>query len=141
MRKVLLLTPIALLFLCVSVSAQDVNTDSLNLVSKINADQIKLDKLQSRLQEQIKKKEQATMRAQESANENLKAANKLSDKPGNKKLARRADKKASIAKRDAKNARKASGKVDDLQKDIENTKQRIAANQGKLNKFKEGRRE
>jgi len=141
MRKVLLLTPIALLFLCVSVCAQEVNKDSLSLVSKINADQTKLDKLQSQLEQQIKKKEDATMRAQESANENLKAANKLSDKPGNKKLARRADKKASIAKRDAKNVRKASDRVDDLQKDIQNTKQRIAVYQGRLKKYNEGRRE
>lgn len=130
-----------MLFLCVSISAQEVNTDSLSLVSKINSDQIKLDKLQSQLEQQIKKKEDATMRAQRSANENLKAANKLSDKPGNKKLARRADKKASIAKRDAKKARKASERVDDLQKDIQNTKERIAVYHGRLNKLKGGGRE
>ena len=47
MQKVLLLTSIGLLFLCVSVSAQKVNTDSLSLVSRISADQLKLGTLQN----------------------------------------------------------------------------------------------
>jgi hypothetical protein len=135
MQKVLLLTSIGLLFFCMSVSAQRVNTDSLSLVSKISADQLKLGKLQNQLNEKIRDKEVASAEAQRSADKNAAAADELSDNPENKKLARKANRKAGDAKSDARNARREAERLDKLNKEIENTKKRIADNQVKLNKY------
>ncbi|WP_207515202.1 hypothetical protein [Longitalea luteola] len=140
MRKVLLLTSIGLLFLCTSVSAQKANTDSLALVAKISADQLKLGKLQNQLEQKTKNKEDALDQAQKSANENSDAADKLSDDPDNKKLARKANNKAGDAKSDSKNARKESERLDNLKKAIYDLERRIADNQFKLNKYIENGR-
>jgi hypothetical protein len=137
MQKVLFLTSICLLFFCASMSAQKVNTDSLSLVSKISADQLKLEKLQNQLEQKTKNQQDALKEAQRSANKNSTAADKLSDNPDNKKLARKANKKAGDAKRDSRNVRKASDRLDELKKDIENLQNRIADNQVKLNKYKQ----
>jgi hypothetical protein len=135
MRKVLLLTSIALLFFCMSVSAQKINTDSLSLVSKISADQLKLGKLQNQLEQKTKNQQNASEKAQKSANENSNAADKLSNNPEDKKLARRANNRAGDARSDSRNARKESNSLDNLNKDILNLKNRIAENQIKLNKY------
>jgi hypothetical protein len=135
MQKVLLLTSIGLLFLCISVSAQNVNTDSLSLVSKISADQLKLGKLQNQLEQKTKNKQDASDQAQRSANDNSNAADKLRDEPGNKKLARKANNRAGDAKSDSRNARRESDRLDNLNKDIRVLKNRIADNQAKLNKY------
>ena len=135
MQKVLLLTSMGLLFFCMSVSAQKVNTDSLSLVSKISADQLKLGKLQNQLEQKTKNQQNASEQAQKSANENSNAADKLSNNPEDKKLARRANSRASDARSDSRNARKESNSLDNLNKDILNVKNRIADNQIKLNKY------
>ena len=134
MQKVLLLTSIGLLFFCLSVSAQNINTDSLSLVSKISADQLKLGKLQNQLEQKTKNQQNASEQAQKSANENSTAANKLSDHPENKKLARRADNRADDARSDSRTARKEQNNLLKLNKDIQTIKNRIADNQVKLNK-------
>ena len=134
MQKVLLLTTICLLFLCMSVSAQKVNTDSLSLVSRISADQLKLGALQNQLEQKTKNKQDASDQAQKSANENSTAADKLSDNPENRKLARKANNKAGNARSDSRKARNSSNSLDNLNKDIQDLKNRIANNQVKLNK-------
>jgi hypothetical protein len=135
MQKVLLLTSIGLLFFCLSVFAQKVNTDSLSLVSKISADQLRLGKMQNQLEQKVKNKEDASVQAQKSANENSAAADKLRDNSDNKKLARKANNKAGNAKSDSRNARRESDRLDELNKDIQDVKNRIADNQVKLNKY------
>ncbi|THU38221.1 hypothetical protein FAM09_16205 [Niastella caeni] len=135
MQKVLLLTSIGLLFFCLSVFAQKVNTDSLSLVSEISADQLRLGKLQNQLEQKTKNKEDASAQAQKSANENSAAADKLRDNSDNKKLARKANNKAGNAKSDSRNARRESDRLDELNKDIQQVKNRIADNQVKLNKY------
>jgi uncharacterized protein YlxW (UPF0749 family) len=135
MQKVLLLTSIGLLFFLMSASAQKVNTDSLSLVSKISADQLKLGKLQNQLEQKTKNKQDASEQAQKSANENSNAANKLRDKPEDRKLARKANNKAGDARSDSRDARKESDRLDKLNKDIQDLKNRIADNQVKLNKY------
>ena len=134
MQKILLLTSIGLLSFCMSVSAQKVNTDSLSLVSKISSDQLKLGKLQNQLEQKTKNDLDASDQAQKSANENSIAADKLNDNPSNRKLARKANNKAGNAKSDARSARKESYRLDKLNKDIQDLKNRIADNQVKLNK-------
>jgi len=135
MQKVLLLTSIGLLFFCISTFAQKVNTDSLSLVSKISTDQLRLGKLQNQLEQKTKNKEDASEQAQKSANENLAAADKLRDNSDNKKLARKANNKAGNAKSDSRNARRESNRLDELNKDTQEVKNRIANNQVKLNKY------
>jgi len=135
MQKVLLLTSIGLLFFCMSVFAQKVNTDSLSLVSDISADQLKLGKLQNQLEQKTKNKEDASEQAQKSANENSAAADKLRDNSDNKKLARKASNKAGNAKSDSRNARRESNRLDELNKDIQDLKNRIADKQVKLDKY------
>jgi chromosome segregation ATPase len=116
-----------------SVSAQKINTDSLSLVSKISTDQLKLGKLQNQIKQKTKNQQNASAQAQQSANENSTAANKLSDNPENKKLARRANNKAGDARSDSRNARRESNSLDKLNKDIQDLKNRISNNQAKLN--------
>ena len=116
-------------------SAQMVNKDSLSLVSKINSDKEKLAKLQNSVDEKTRLKQQTANKAQESADENRTAANKLSNDPQDKKTARRADNAASDARSDAKKARKAADQLDDLNKDIRNLTERIEKEQTKLNKY------
>ncbi len=105
------------------------------MVSKISEDQLKLGKLQNQVDEKTKNKHDASEQAQKSADANTTAAGKLSDNLEDKKLARTADNKAGDAKSDSKNARKESGKLDKLNVDIQDMKNKIASNQVKLNKF------
>ncbi|MBV4359044.1 hypothetical protein [Pinibacter aurantiacus] len=145
MTKKLLLTFTGLLFICASISAQKANTDSLSfqkantdslsLVSKISEDQLKLGKLQNQVEQKTKNKQDASQQAQKSADANTTAAGKLSDHPEDKKLARTANNNAGSAKSDSKTARKESSSLDKLNVDIQDLKNKIAANQVKLDKF------
>lgn len=134
MRKLLLLIPCGLLLFCLPVSGQ-LNKDSLSLVSKIYRDQFKLSQLLGQLEQHSNKKDDASGKAQRSADKNSTAADDLSDNPANKKLARKAQNKASDAKKDSRNARIASDNLDKLQNDIDYLKNRIENNKAKLNKF------
>jgi hypothetical protein len=127
--------PLAFLFLYQGASAQRANTDSLALVSKISADQLKLGKLQNKIDPDIKHKQDAAWQAQESANENSAAANNLSTDAQDKKLAKKADHAAGDAKTDARKARKASDRLDHLNKEIQKLTVEIAVEQGKLDKY------
>ena len=135
MRKMFAMTAIAVVITCVSVSAQNINTDSLSLVSKISADQLKLAKLQNTVEEKTRDKKDYATAAQQSADKNKTAADRLSDNPTDKKDARKADNAASDARSDSKKARKASDKLKDLNKSIAELKAKIAENQGKLNAY------
>jgi hypothetical protein len=135
MKRSLLITAAFVVVLCVSSAAQTENTDSLSLITKIEEDRSKLADLQLQLEERLKIKKEALGRAQNSANENADAADRLSNNPRHKRLARKADKTASEARRDAKAARKETDRVDKLNKEIRSTKKRIAKNEKKLNKL------
>jgi hypothetical protein len=137
MKKCLLLSVLSILFFTVAASAQILNKDSLKLAGRIRDDQEKLTKLQNSVSDKTKEKLETAQKAQESANDNQKAANKLGNDPQDKKLARRADHAASDARSDAKKARKAADRLDDLNKDIRNLTEQIAREQTKLNKYVE----
>ncbi len=134
MQKILLLS-IGLLLFYVNGSSQKVNTDSLLLISKISADQLKLAKLQNTSAQKMNNKEDALVKAQRSADDNNTAAGKLSDDPENKKLARNAKNKANDAKSDARKGRKEGGKLDNLNRDIDDLKTKIANEQAELNRY------
>src|SRR5882757_6004926 len=129
MKKFTLLFIAGVLFFSVAGSAQVFNKDSLKLVEGIQKDQVKLAKMQNSLSDKTKEKEEATQKAQESADDNRKAANKLGKDPQDKKLARKADNEASDARRDAKRARIAVDRVESLNKDIRNLTEKIAKQQ------------
>lgn len=139
MQKLLLITATVLLGFSISTSAQELNKDSLSLISKIEDDKSKLSDLQTQLEERLKSKGDAIAKAQRSANANSTAADKLSDDPRNKKLAKRADKSSSAARKDAKSARIETGKVDKLNKNIRSTKKRITKNEKRLKKYTEAK--
>jgi predicted nucleic acid-binding Zn-ribbon protein len=134
-KKGLFLSLLGLSFFRFEASAQVVNKDSLTLVSKINADKEKLAKLQSTVPQAMKEKEETAVQAQESADDNRKAASKLSNDPQNSKLARKADNEASDARSDSRKARKAADRLENLNKDIRNLAERIAKEETKLKKY------
>jgi cell division protein FtsL len=138
MQKMFIVTAIAVVVISMSVSAQSaqkINTDSLSLISKISANQVKLAKMQNEVDQKTKEKQDYATSAQESADKNKTAAARLSDDPTDKKEARLADNSASDARSDAKKARKASDRLKDLNKDIADMKAKIAKDQDKLNAY------
>jgi len=135
MKKVLYLIPAGMLFLCASVMGQKANIDSLELVSQISQDQLKLGKLQNMVDERTRNKQAAAVDAQNSASDNVRAAEKLNDDPKNKKLASDANSKAGDAKSDAGKARKETRRLDDLNKNIMELKNKIAIAQARLKMY------
>lgn len=129
------LTLSGVLFFCVGALAQQVNTDSLKLVSRISQDQLQLGKLQNQVEGKTRDKRDAADQAQKSARDNADAASKLSASPQDKALARKADNSASTARTDAHRARRAAERLDDLNKDIQDTKDKIAKEQQNLSKY------
>jgi hypothetical protein len=126
---------LGLLISSLSVSAQKSNTDSLKLVAKISEDQLRLGKLENEVGRKTKVKNEAADQAQNSADANTNAAEKLSNDPQDKKLARNADNKAGDAKTDARRARKDAARLDDLNHSIESLESKIAKEQGKLDRY------
>ncbi len=124
-----------MLFLCVIASAQKVNTDSLKLISKIGEDQLKLGKLQNTVDQKKRNKEDGAVAAQESADKNATAANRLSNDPENKKEARQADNAAGEARSNARKARKADDRLNKVNKDIADLQSKIAGEQAELSKY------
>jgi hypothetical protein len=134
MKKILPLTVAGLLFFGLTGSAQ-VNTDSLTIVAKISEYQLQLGKLQNTIPQKTNDKQIDSLKAQQSADANARAANSLSANPQDKTDARQADNAASTAKGDSKTARKATGKLDDTNKKILDLQNKIADQQMKLSKF------
>ena len=135
MKKALYLIPAGIVFLCASVRGQKANIDSLELVAQISQDQLKLGKLQNMVDERTRNKQTAAVDAQNSASDNVRAAEKLNDDPNNKKLASDANSKAGDAKSDAGKARKQSRRLDDLNKNIMELKNKIAIAQARLKMY------
>jgi hypothetical protein len=138
MKKALYLLPVALLFFCATVAAQQVNIDSLTLIAQISQDQLELGKLQNTVYQKTMNKEGAALKSQSSANDNAEAAERLSNDPDNKKLANDASNKAGDAKSDARNSRKQSGRLDELNQKIMDLKTKINGEQYKLSLFSPG---
>lgn len=119
-----------------TVSAQQINTDSLSHVSRISEYQLKRAKLQNTVDQTTRDKQDAASKVQNSADQSSLDASRLSSDPQNKKLARKADNSASDAKRDSKRSRKANDKLDDLNKQIGKLDTQIAEEQLKLDVYR-----
>jgi len=138
MQKLFLLISCGLLLFCMPISGQR-KKDSLSLVSEIYRNQLKLGKLLGQLEQKTNKKQDASEKAQNSANKDSTAADKLSDNLDNKKLARKAKNTAHDARKDSLNAITESETLDKLHNDIQSLKHTIDYNQAKLNKIKHER--
>ena len=134
MKRILVLTSAAVLFVCISGYGQ-VNTDSLAIVAKISEYQLKMGKLQNTVNKKTDDKQSDSLQAQQSAQANATAANALNANPQDKSDARHADNAAGTAKSDARKARKSGGKLDDTNKEILDLQNKIAEQQLKLNKY------
>jgi cell division protein FtsL len=135
MLKVFFLASIGMLCLCVSASAQNVNTDSLKLISKIGEDQLKLGKLKNSVAQKTWNKQDDSLAAQQSADKNSTAATRLSNDPQNKKDARQADNAAGDARTNARKARKAARELEKVNKDIADLQSKISAEQAELARY------
>lgn len=119
-----------------TVSAQQINTDSLSHVSKISELQLKRAKLLNTVEQTTRDKQDAASKVQNSADQNSQDASRLSNDPQNKTLARKADNAASDAKRDSRRSRKANEKLDDLNKQIAKLDTEIVKEQSKLDVYR-----
>jgi len=135
MKKSFHLLPVGIFLLCHPARARRANIDSLELVAQISQDQLKLGKLQNMVDQRASNKQTAAVDAQNSANDNVRAAERLNADPNNKKLASDANRKAGDAKSDAGKSRKEFRKFDDLNKIIAGLKGKIAVAQAKLSVF------
>ena len=84
MKRSLVLSLLGVVSFGLAAPAQMVNKDSLSLVNKIKVDQEKLTIMKSSVADAEKDKMQTAAQAQESADDNRKAANKLSNDPQDK---------------------------------------------------------
>lgn len=136
MKKIKFLIIVSMAICSLTVSAQQINTDSLRHVSKISEYQLKRAKLQNTVDQTTRDKQDAAAKAQNSANENSQDATRLSNDPQNKKLARQADKAASDARLYSKRSRAANNKLTDLNKEIADLDSQIAKEQTKLDVYR-----
>jgi hypothetical protein len=122
-----------------SAAAQGTNnkTDKqiIQTQAKISEDSVKLVKFKGMISQFEKDKQNAADQAQQSADDNKKAAERLANDPQDKKLARKADGAASTARSDAKKARVAAAKLDDLNNDITKLTTQLEKEHGKLDKY------
>ena len=128
------LTAVGVFLFCFGGFAQ-MNTDSMAIVAKISEYQLQLGKLQNSIPQKTNDKQNDSLKAQQSADANARAANSLSANPQDKTDARHADNAASTAKEDSRTARKSTGKLDNTNKKIMDLQNKIADQQMKLSKF------
>jgi septal ring factor EnvC (AmiA/AmiB activator) len=111
----------------------------IKLLAKVNEDSAKLVKFNGMVSQFEKDKKDAANQAQESADDNKRAADRLADNPQDKKLARRARSAARTAKSDSQKARVAADKLDDLNSDIQKLTRQLGKEQGKLATYQAAR--
>ena len=107
----------------------------IKLQAKVSEDSAKLVKLNSLMPDFEKQKRQTADQAQQSADNNKTAAERLSNDPQDRKLARKADNAASDARNDAKKARVAADKLDDLNLDIKKLTKQLEKERDKLDQY------
>ncbi|HUB62419.1 MAG TPA: hypothetical protein VL978_17015 [Puia sp.] len=148
MRKVKVFQGFAVFVLALFVleaSAQNDSTQFINdkkftkLLAKVSEDSVKLVKYKGMVSQFEKDKKDAANQAQESADDNKRAADRLADNPQDKKLARRAHSAARKAKSDSQKARVTADKLDDLNKDIRKLTAQLGKEQAKLDKYRPAR--
>ena len=126
------------IFSALSSSAQNNDQNEkqiIKLQAKISEDSAKEVKFNSLVPDYKKQKKETADQAQQSADDNKKAADKLSNDPQDRKLARKADNAASDARSDAKRARLAADKLDDLNQDINKLTKQLEKERDKFDTY------
>ncbi len=128
--------------LAIASATAQVSKDSVNNLqqqkellrqnSKINGYKIKLASLENELVKKSDAMERTNREAQKAAADNSGAAAKLSSDPQDRKLAGRAENTADDARKKAKRAQSPASDLEDLKKDIESLKIKIADTASKL---------
>lgn len=126
---------VGLVMISLGAMAQQVNTDSLSIISRISDYQLKRAKLQNTIKQTTWDKQDAASKAQTSAEKNVQGANRLNSDPQNRQLAKEADNSASDSKRDSRNARNANRKLVSLNKQISDLDGKIFEQQQKLSAY------
>lgn len=130
------------LLMSMQLSAQVVSKDSigslkhqkeaLQISKDLNERKIKLAKLENELKDKSELVDKTAQKAQESADDNGTAAERLTNDAQDKKKANKANNAAEEAQRDSKKARKASNSLESLIEDIESLKTAIVNDEKKL---------
>ncbi|HEV2355918.1 MAG TPA: hypothetical protein VGR89_16830, partial [Puia sp.] len=107
--------------------------------AKVAQDSGKLIRYKGMLPELELQRKNADSAAQQSADENKRAADRLAAEPQSKKLSRQASNAALLARSDSHKARYAANKLDRLNKNITKTNQRLEKDQAKLARYRVGR--
>ena len=125
-----------------SAHAQEVSKDSINILKqekqnleiskRLNENKLKLAKLENTLQQKNDAVTSSAGDAQKAAADNQETAQKLSNDSQDRKLAKRASKDAKHAQKAARAGRNAVDDLEDLQKDIQSLKKKIAEDEQKL---------
>ena len=125
------------IFAAIGARAQGTPYDKqlIEMQAKFSEDSVKLAKFKGMVTQFEKDKQTTAEQAQQSADDNKRAAEKLSNDPLDKKLAKKANKSAGDAKSDAKKARVAADKLDDLNKDIKKLTKQLEKEQAKMEKY------
>jgi predicted nucleic acid-binding Zn-ribbon protein len=126
------------IFFALASSAQNNDQNEkqiIKLQAKVSEDSAKLVKFNSLMPDFEKQKKQTADQAQQSADDNKTAAERLSNDPQDRKLARKADNAASDARSDAKKARVSADKLDDLDQDIKKLAKQLGKERDKLDTY------
>lgn len=115
-----------------SISALNTEKDRLKIEKTLNENKLELAKLQNEEDERSVNEKKTAVDAQNAASSNQDAANTLSADSKNKKKAKAAHKAADNAEGNAKDARKASDKLDDLHKKIDELKKKVMEDEQRI---------
>lgn len=142
MKTKKIIVSLSVVLLTFPLSAQVVSKDSLSnlkeqkqmleIGKRLNENKMELAKLENDLDRKVTAVSQTSENAQQSADANRQAADKLGDESQDRKLARRASSSAGLAKSDAKKARKAGYSLEKLNRDINSLKASIQEDEKKL---------
>jgi hypothetical protein len=111
----------------------------IKLMAKVSEDSTKLAKYKGMIPQFEKDKKDAAEQAQQSADDNKRAADRLADDPQDKRLARKARGAAKTARNDSQKARVAANKLDDLNDDIKKLTRQLGKEQARLEKVQPSR--
>jgi len=146
MKFIPALIAISLLFVSLSSKSQVVSKDSIKVLNQkkdileleklVNTQKLKLASLENSMESKRRDMESARKEAQKSADDNAEIAAKLSSDPDDRKLARKAKRAAKNAKRDARQSRQETDDFEDLQRNIDTIKKKLADNEQKLSSMK-----
>ena len=142
MKKFFIISIMSIALAGFSAQAQEVSKDSIKVLKqekedletskRLNDNKLKLAALENTVKEKNENVSSSARDAQTAASNNQESAEKLNNDSQDKKLAKKARKDAKKAEKAGKTGRDAASDLDDLEKDILDLKEKIAADEAKL---------